>query len=148
VLDGAGDAVRDAMVEIWQANAAGRYDHPEDTQEKTLDPHFNGFGRCATDGEGYFRFRTITPGSVYGRADRAQAPHIKVSVFARGLLNRLVTRIYFSDHPMNAGDPVLATIPAARRQTIIAQLVRSEPERVFRFDIHLQGPRETVFLDL
>ncbi len=149
VLDGDGAPVPDAVIEIWQANAAGRYNHPEDTQEKVLDPAFVGFGRCGTDGEGRFRFRTIKPGSVYGRGARPQAPHINVSVFARGLLRRLTTRIYFPGEPANESDPVLNAISdAARRATLIARVVQAHAERVYQFDVLLQGPGETVFLDV
>src|SRR6266481_8651636 len=97
VLDGEGAPVPDALIEIWQANAAGRYNHPEDTQAKPLDPAFLGFGRCASGADGAFRFSTIRPGPVPGRGNTLQAPHINLGLFARGLLRRLVTRIYFED---------------------------------------------------
>jgi protocatechuate 3,4-dioxygenase, alpha subunit len=148
VLDGDGAPVPDAVIEIWQANAAGRYNHPEDTQEKVLDPAFLGFGRCATDSAGRFRFRTIKPGPVYGRGARAQAPHINVSVFARGLLKRLVTRIYFPDEPLNATDPVFNAISEARRATLVACAARAGAEPGYQFDVVLQGAGETVFLDV
>jgi protocatechuate 3,4-dioxygenase, alpha subunit len=148
ILDGDGVPVPDAMIEIWQANAAGKYDHPEDDQEKLIDPNFDGFGRCATDGEGYYRFRTIRPGSVYGPSNRAQAPHINVSVFARGILKRLATRMYFPDEPMNERDPVLELVPKNRRATMIARRIESRAEPVFEFDIKLQGDGETIFLDI
>ena len=118
-----GERVDDALVEIWQANSAGRYAHPEDDREDVpLEDGFTGFGRCATDAEGRFEFLTVKPGPVPGPDDRLQAPHIDVSVFARGLLNRLVTRIYFPDEAeANAGDPVLALIEdEVERQTLIA----------------------------
>jgi protocatechuate 3,4-dioxygenase, alpha subunit len=157
VLDGDGAPVRDAMIESWQANAAGRYDHPEDRQEKDrqdkpLDPNFHGFGRTATGPDGSFRLRTIKPGSVRsvaGGGDATQAPHINLSVFARGLLKRLVTRIYFPDEPLNEADPLLSTLPASRRATLIARAARDgAAERVLHFDIVLQGDNETVFLDI
>lgn len=149
VLDGDGAPVPDALLEIWQANAAGRYDHPDDTRDTLLDPHFSGFGRAGTDAQGRFRFRTIKPGPVPGAEGAMQAPHINVSVFARGLLKRLVTRIYFSDEPLNAHDPVLALLPdAARRATLIAQPGEGESKLDLRFDIVLQGDRETVFFDI
>ncbi len=148
VIDGDGLPVADAMVEIWQANAAGRYDHPEDRQDKRLDPNFHGFGRTATDAEGYFRFRTVKPGPVRETGDFTQAPHINVSIFARGLLNRLVTRIYFPDEPLNATDPVLSAVPGPRRPTLIARRVGEELANRFSFDVILQGGAETVFLDL
>ena len=137
-------AVDDALVEIWQANSAGRYAHPEDDREDVpLEDGFTGFGRCATDAEGRFEFVTVKPGPVPGPDDRLQAPHIDVSVFARGLLNRLVTRIYFPDEAeANAGDPVLALIEdEAERQTLIA----GQEDGALRFDIRLQGEGETAF---
>lgn len=150
VLDGDGAPVGDAMVEVWQANAAGRYDHCEDRQErKPLDPNFHGFGRAATGADGRFRLRTIKPGPVPGIGDVAQAPHISVSVFARGLLKRLVTRIYFPDEPLNQTDPLLNAVPAGRRATLIARVAgAAAAERVLHFDIVLQGDKETVFLDV
>jgi protocatechuate 3,4-dioxygenase alpha subunit len=149
VLDGDGAPVPDALLEIWQANAAGRYDHPDDTRDIPLDPRFSGFGRAGTDAQGSFRFRTIKPGPVPGVGASLQAPHINVSVFARGLLKRLVTRIYFPDEPLNAHDPVLTALPdTARRTTLIAQPIEGESQLDLRFDIVLQGDRETVFFDI
>jgi protocatechuate 3,4-dioxygenase, alpha subunit len=147
VIDGDGEPVTDAMLEIWQANAEGRYDHPEDDQEKLLDPVFHGYGRAATDAEGKFRFSTIRPGPVPGVGDMLQAPHINVSIFARGLLKRLVTRIYFPDEPLNATDAVLNSAPRDRGATMIASWVDTT-HRVLRFDVILQGVNETVFLDI
>ena len=144
ITDGDGDAVDDALVEIWQANAAGRYAHPEDDREDVpLEDGFTGFGRCATDSEGRFEFVTVKPGPVPGPDDRRQAPHIDVSVFARGLLNRLVTRIYFPDEAeANAEDPVLSLIEdEAERRTLIAR----QDDGALRFDIRLQGEGETTF---
>jgi protocatechuate 3,4-dioxygenase, alpha subunit len=144
ISDGEGNAVADALVEIWQANSAGRYAHPEDDREDVpLEDGFTGFGRCATDAEGRFEFVTVKPGPVPGPDDRLQAPHIDVSVFARGLLNRLVTRIYFPDEAeANAGDPVLALIEdEAERQTLVAV----QEDGALRFDIRLQGEGETAF---
>lgn len=149
VLDGDGAPVSDAMLEIWQANAAGRYDHPEDRQEKPLEPKFHGFGRTATDAQGRFRFSTIKPGPVPGRGDAVQAPHINLTIFARGLLRQLVTRLYFPDEPLNASDPLLNSLPADRKATMIARPVGlSGVERVLNFDVILQGAHETVFLDV
>jgi protocatechuate 3,4-dioxygenase alpha subunit len=145
VLDGDADAVSDAMIELWQANADGCYDHPEDLQEREHHPDFHGFGRAATDERGRFRFHTIKPGPVAGPGTVLQAPHINVSIFARGLLKRLVTRIYFPDEPLNAGDAVLNAVAPARRSTLIAQIERAG---VLRFDIVLQGEHETVFFDV
>jgi protocatechuate 3,4-dioxygenase alpha subunit len=147
VLDGDGAPVDDAMVEIWQANADGRYDHPDDLQEKLIDPHFHGFGRAATDQQGRFRFDTVKPGPASG-IGRLQAPHINVSLFARGLLKRLVTRIYFPDESLNASDAILDAVPAVRRSTLIARAESISSLPTFRFDIVLQGENETVFLDI
>ncbi len=146
VLDGDGMPVPDALLELWQANAAGRYDHPDDVRNTPLDPQFSGFGRTGTDAQGRFRFRTIKPGPVPGAGGLMQAPHLNVSVFARGLLKRLVTRIYFPDEPLNAQDSVLTFLPdTARRATLIARSANSDSEPVLHFDIVLQGNNETVF---
>ena len=147
VFDGAGEVVSDAMLEIWQANAAGRYAHPEDSSEDTpLEEGFSGFGRCGTDAEGRFEFVTIKPGPVPGPDGRPQAPHISVSVFARGLLKRLATRIYFPDEKeANAADPVLTSIEdPTLRSTVVARAV----DGGLRFDIHLQDDRQTAFFDV
>jgi protocatechuate 3,4-dioxygenase alpha subunit len=144
ITDGQGDPVDDALVEIWQANAAGRYAHPADDREDLpLEDGFTGFGRCATDAEGRFEFTTIKPGTVPGPDDRRQAPHIDVSIFARGLLNRLVTRIYFPDEEeANAADPVLSLIEEeALRRTLVAV----PEDGALRFDIRLQGEGQTAF---
>ena len=144
VFDGEGDPVNDALIEIWQANRAGRYAHPEDKREELpLEEDFAGFGRSATDAEGRFEFVTVKPGSVPGPDGRPQAPHIDVSVFARGLLKRLVTRVYFPDEAeANEADPVLATIEdAAERGTLVAK----PEDGALRFDIRLQGDGETAF---
>ncbi len=122
VTDGDGAGVADACLELWQANAAGRYAHPDDARtDKPLDPNFRGFGRVATDAAGGFRFVTVLPGPVPGLGNALQAPHIAVAVFARGLLKQLFTRIYFADQAANETDPVLASIDdPARRRTLIA----------------------------
>jgi protocatechuate 3,4-dioxygenase, alpha subunit len=151
VIDGDGAPVPDAMLEVWQANAAGRYNHPDDHQtDKPLDPHFRGFGRVATDADGRFRLVTIKPGPVPGRGNALQAPHINVALFARGLLIHLYTRIYFADEPANAGDPLLSSIEdAAVRGTLVARrdpAVGNPP--VYRWNIVMQGDGETAFLDL
>ncbi|MGH6929664.1 MAG: protocatechuate 3,4-dioxygenase subunit alpha [Dongiaceae bacterium] len=147
ILDGDGQPVPDALIEIWQANAAGRYAHPEDTQDKPPDSAFHGFGRCASGRDGAFRFSTIRPGRVRGRGNNLQAPHINVGLFARGLLRRLVTRIYFEDAAENADDPVLALVTdPARRSTLLAKRVDGAGA-VYRFDIVLQGEDETVFFE-
>jgi protocatechuate 3,4-dioxygenase alpha subunit len=146
VYDGAGEVVPDAMVEIWQADTAGRYDHPTDYREDiSLHEDFSGFGRSGTDAGGEFSFLTVKPGPVPGPDGKVQAPHVMVSVFARGLLKRLVTRIYFPDEEVaNAVDPVLSSIedPELRR-TLIA---RDEGDAL-RFDIHLQGDGQTAFFE-
>jgi protocatechuate 3,4-dioxygenase alpha subunit len=147
VLDGNGAPVPDAMIEIWQANAEGRYNHPEDLQQKSLDPSFTGFGRLATDENGKCMFETIRPGRVPGNTGTLQAPHINVSVFARGVLKRLPTRIYFAGEPANSDDPVLALVPAERRGTLLAQAEVGRPNE-WLFDIHLCGGHETVFFDV
>ena len=132
VLDGAGAIVPDALIEIWQADAEGRYDGA-----------FAGFGRAPTDEAGVFHFRTIRPGLVPRPGNGLQAPHIAIGVLGRGLLKRLVTRLYFADAPQNASDPILDLVPPERRATLIAQ----RDGAVWRFDIVLSGPRETVFFD-
>jgi protocatechuate 3,4-dioxygenase, alpha subunit len=145
VLDGRGAAVPDAMLEIWQANAAGRYASLADRRDDIpLDPLFIGFGRTATGTDGEFQFRTVRPGCVPAPDGSLQAPHIALSVFGRGLLKRLVTRIYFADSIGNDADPILASVPAQRRATLIAQ----RHDNGWRLDIVLQGPGETVFFAL
>jgi protocatechuate 3,4-dioxygenase, alpha subunit len=142
VYDGAGDPVPDALIEIWQANRAGRYRHPADARtEPPLEDGFAGFGRSPTGPDGRFAFLTVKPGAVPG-----SAPHINVIVLARGLLKQLVTRIYFADEEAaNATDPLLASIAdAAVRATLIAR----PGDGVLGFDIHLQGERQTAFLDV
>ncbi|HJU17494.1 MAG TPA: protocatechuate 3,4-dioxygenase subunit alpha [Stellaceae bacterium] len=150
VLDGDGAPVADACLELWQANAAGRYAHPEDTQQdKPLDPNFRGFGRVSTDADGCFRFVTIRPGAVPGRGNAWQAPHIAVTVFARGLLKQLVTRIYFADEKANATDPVLSAIADPDvRATLIARRTEAADLPTYRFDIVLQGAGETAFFEV
>lgn len=147
ILDADGIPVPDAMVEIWLANAHGKYAHPEDTQSKPLEPGFTGYGRIPTNSEGVFRFTTIKPGSVPGPDGNDQAPHIVVSIFMRGLLKRLITRMYFPDEPRNAGDYVLNLVEAERRSTLIAKRVSGDPG-ILEWDVALQGPDETVFFEL
>ena len=144
VRDGTGRGVPDALIEIWQADAAGRCNHPADPRHDGPNPSFSGFGRVHTDADGGFSIETIRPGPVPGPG-RRQAPHLLVGLFARGLLARLVTRIYFDDEPSNAGDPVLDRVPPDRRPTLIAAR-RGGGD--YRFDIALQGPDETVFFDV
>jgi protocatechuate 3,4-dioxygenase alpha subunit len=150
VLDGDGVPVPDAMVEIWQANAHGRYNHPTDQGPAVLEPSFLGFGRSGTEEDGSYWFETVKPGPVpFDRErQRLQAPHICVTVFSRGLLNHLVTRLYFEDEPTNAGDPVLQRVPEQRRATLLARREPGGPAVVYRFDIVLQGADETAFFNL
>jgi protocatechuate 3,4-dioxygenase alpha subunit len=147
VIDGDGVPVPDAILEIWQANAHGKYAHPEDTQDKPLEPAFKGYGRVPTTAAGVFRFATIKPGPVPGPNGKEQAPHLVVSVFMRGLERRLVTRIYFPDEPRNAADFILNLVEPARRSTLIAKKAASGPATL-EWNVVLQGPDETVFFDL
>jgi protocatechuate 3,4-dioxygenase, alpha subunit len=146
VLDGDGIPVPDAVLEIWQANAHGKYAHPEDKQDRPLDPAFKGYGRVATDEVGRFRLTTIKPGPVPGPHGTTQAPHLAVSIFMRGLLKRLVTRVYFPDDLYLADDSVLKLVDAARRETLIAKAVPGGTGTL-QWDVILQGPCETVFFD-
>jgi len=146
IRDGDGNGVPDAYLEIWQANAHGKYAHPEDTQKKILEPGFSGYGRVPTDREGMFRFTTIKPGPVPGPGDEDQAPHLLVSVFMRGLLRRLTTRIYFPDDPRNAADYILSLVEPERRATLIAR--RTSQTGVLEWNVVLHGGDETVFFDL
>ena len=146
LLDGDGVGVGDGLIEIWQANAQGKYAHSEDTQKKPLDPAFRGFGRIPTSPKGAFRFSTIKPGSVPGTAGAAQAPHLVVSVFMRGQLKHLATRIYFPGEPANAKDPVLKLVPPARRDTLVARKVPGR-KGLLQWNVILQGRGETVFFD-
>ncbi len=146
VRDGDGEPVPDAIIEIWQANSYGKYAHPEDQQNKPVEASFSGYGRIPTDEEGKFRFTTIKPGQVPDLGGKLQAPHIVVSVFARGLLRRLVTRIYFPDEPANATDFVLNLVEASRRETLIAKKI-TDASGTLKWDVVLQGPNETVFFD-
>lgn len=152
VIDGAGAPVRDVLIEIWQANAEGKYHHPGDRQPgKALDPSFRGWGRACSDFDsGVYRFETIKPGPVMGRNDRPMAPHIAFWIVARGINVGLHTRMYFSDEAnANAADPVLSLIESpARRDTLIARRESRDGSTVYRFDIRLQGDGETVFFDI
>jgi protocatechuate 3,4-dioxygenase alpha subunit len=146
ILDADQLPVPDALVELWQADSLGKYAHPDDDQDKTVDPGFMGFGRCPTNAEGAFQFRTIKPGSVPSSTGAPQAPHINVSIFTRGLLNRLVTRIYFSDDERNSVDEVLSLVDPGRRSTLFAEPDPGCPG-AYRWDVILRGARETVFFD-
>lgn len=141
VVDGDGAPIPDAMIEIWQADAQGRYvTRGEDGTKPNTS--FRGFGRCGTDNNGGFRFDTIKPGPVAGPDGKMQAPHILVAYFSRGLLTHLYTRIYFDGEAANASDPVLSLVPTERRGTLIA---KKASDGAYRFDIYMQGERETVF---
>jgi protocatechuate 3,4-dioxygenase, alpha subunit len=146
VFDGDGKPVPDAILEIWQANSRGKYAHPEDQQDKPVEANFTGYGRIPTGDDGKFRFTTIKPGQVPDLDGKLQAPHIVVSVFARGLLRRLVTRIYFPDDPANSNDFVLNLVEATRRDTLVAKKLAREAGTL-EWNVVLQGPNETVFFD-
>ena len=146
VLDGEGQPVPDAILEIWQANSQGKYAHTEDDQDKQLDANFSGYGRIPTNAEGKFHFTTIKPGQVPDPDGKLQAPHIVVSVFARGLLRRLVTRIYFPAEPANDLDFALTLVEPARRATLIAKKL-ADGVGALEWNIVLQGSDETVFFD-
>lgn len=142
VYDGEGALVPDAMIEIWQADGNGLYADPRNSNKQ-----FKGFGRCETKG-GAYSFETVYPGVVPGPDGGQQAPHINVGIFARGLLLRLFTRIYFEGAPLNRADPILNLVPEEARDTLIAKLKEtSSAKDVYVFDIHLQGENETVFFE-
>jgi protocatechuate 3,4-dioxygenase alpha subunit len=147
IMDGEGKPVPDGVIEIWQANSNGKYAHPDDPQIKQIEPGFNGYGRVATDDEGQFRFTTIKPGRVPGPDGKLQAPHLAVSVFTRGLLRRLISRIYFPDEPSNAEDFALNLVEAGRRATLIANKIEGRPGAL-EWNVILQGAGETVFFDV
>ena len=145
VTDGDGAAVPDALVEIWQADEQGRFVTEPGVYAEVAGAGFRGFGRCATDPDGWFELRTVKPGCVPTVEGRQQAPHIAMSVFARGMLRRVVTRVYFDDEAdANAADPLLASVDEERRATLVA----TGTDDGYRFDVHLQGDDETVFLDV
>jgi protocatechuate 3,4-dioxygenase, alpha subunit len=146
LFDGDGAPVPDAILEIWQANSHGKYAHPDDTQEKPLDPNFLGHGRIPTNEEGYFSFTTIKPGPVDSDTGQPQAPHLSVSLMMRGLLRRLTTRIYFPNEPLNATDPILRLVDPLRQKTL---LLTPQPDarQHFLWNVHLQGDDETVFFE-
>jgi protocatechuate 3,4-dioxygenase alpha subunit len=144
LLDGDGVGVSDGLIETWQANSHGKYAHAEDRQAKPLERGWRGFGRIPTDAQGSFRFSTIKPGRVPGPDGKPQAPHLVVSVFMRGLLKHLATRMYFPDELANAEDPILKLVPAARRTTLIA---KRKAKGALEWNLFLQGRNETVFFD-
>ena len=143
ILDGDGKPINDAMLEIWQADAQGRYANPRDNRALP-NTQFKGFGRSATNKDGVFGFETIKPGAVPGPNGKQQAPHIVFCIFSRGMLRQIYTRMYFADEAANASDPILALVPADRRDTLIAK----KQGNVYRFDIRVQGENETVFFDV
>jgi len=147
VFDRDGKCVPDTLIEIWQANADGKYNHPDDRQAKSIDASFRGFGRQVTGLDGMCEFETIKPGRVPGPHGALQAPHLEVGVFTRGVLKHLATRIYFSGDAANCECPVLALVPKARRATLMAQPVAGQPG-TWRHEIHLSGRKETVFFDV
>jgi protocatechuate 3,4-dioxygenase alpha subunit len=147
VYDGDGVLVPDCMLEIWQADAQGRFADPQD-QRALPNATFKGFGRCGTGAKGEYAFDTIKPGSVPDPDGKPQAPHILMAIFARGMLLQNYTRIYFDDEAANAADPVLALVPKDRRGTLIAKRGEGGNGAVYRFDICLQGDDETVFFDV
>ena len=144
VIDADGKPVNDAAIEIWQSNSHGKYAIPQDPQDKPVETAFRGYGRSLTDDAGAFRFRTIKPGRAPGPGGKLQAPHIVVTIFMRGLLKQLLTRIYFPDDPANADDPILSQVPAERRATLIA---RKRGDGALEWNVVLQGKGETVFFD-
>jgi protocatechuate 3,4-dioxygenase alpha subunit len=148
LLDGAGDPIPDGLIETWQASPEGRFAHPDDPRGPVPDGDkaFRGFGRVPTGHDGSFKIVTLKPGALPAGDGAVEAPHIDVSVFSRGMLDRSVTRIYFPDETeANAADPVLAQVPEDRRATLIAV---PAADGLLRFDIHMQGDDETVFFDL
>jgi protocatechuate 3,4-dioxygenase alpha subunit len=151
LFDGTGNPVPDGVIEVWQANSHGKYAHPEDKRDLPLEPGFRGFGRVPTDDKGGFRITTVKPGRVPGPGGKLQAPHIVVSVFSRGLIKRLATRIYFPDEAANAEDSVLSQVPADRRSTLIARRVAGR-DGVLEWNVVIQGDvngqGETVFFDV
>ena len=142
VYDGEGVPITDAMIEIWQPDAQGIFNHPNDPKQAEADPTFRGFGRSETRNEGVFQFKTIKPGSQNG-----DAPYINVNVFARGMLVHAITRIYFSDEAANEADPVLSALAPEQQQTLIATRDDSGDLPTYHFDIRVQGDQETVFFN-
>ena len=147
VLDGDGQPVGDCMLEIWQADAQGRFSDPQD-KRALPNSAVKGFGRCGTDPNGDYAFDTIRPGQVPDPDGKLQAPHLSLAIFARGMLLQLYSRIYFGGEAGNAADPVLALVPSDRRGTLIAARQPGAGNAVYCFDIHLQGDKETVFFDI
>lgn len=147
VLDGEGNPVPDAVLEIWQADAEGNYCSTQNMGDDDAAARVFGFGRVPTGEDGAFSFSTIKPGSVEGPDGSLQAPHLAVSIFMRGLLARLVTRIYFSGDPRNENDCVFKLVEEARRATLLAVPVADNPLNLV-WNVFLQGKRETVFFEI
>jgi protocatechuate 3,4-dioxygenase, alpha subunit len=147
VIDGDNKPINDSMLEIWQADAQGRYASPAD-KRALPNASFKGFGRVGTDAEGAYSFETIKPGPVPGIDGKMQAPHILMAVYARGMLRQSYTRIYFAGEAANGEDAILALVPAERRATLIAPRTMRDGHAVYRFDIHMQGEQETVFFEV
>lgn len=143
VIDGDGEPIIDALLEIWGADGEGRY--PGTAPEPGRNAAFRGFGRTAVDSNGFFAFTTVKPGPVPGPDGAMQAPHVSLSVFARGLLKRLATRVYFEGEAANGADPILSRVPAERRKTLVARKTERGAETVYTFNLRLQGEDETVF---
>lgn len=148
VTDGNGDGIGDAMIEVWQADASGYFNHPDDPNHDKADPNFKGFGRAPTNDRGVYTFKTVMPGIVAYDDKTDQAPHINVRVFARGMLIHAYTRLYFSDQEeANANDPILKLAPEDRRDTLIAIREDYGDLPTYCFNISLQGNNETVFFE-
>jgi protocatechuate 3,4-dioxygenase alpha subunit len=148
VFDGDGDPLFNVLLEIWQANAHGRYNHPLDQRPVPLDPNFIGFGRASTDAQGYYWFETVKPGPVpEGTGEAMQAPHIVVTVHASGVAYPLITRLYFAYEPDNKTDSMLQRVPENRRHTLIAEPEQRDGAMVYRFDIVLRGQAEELVLE-
>jgi protocatechuate 3,4-dioxygenase, alpha subunit len=147
VFDGESRPIPDAVLEIWQADAHGYFNHPIDPHCGEADKHFKGFGRCATVNSGHYEFYTIKPGGIPDQAGQIQAPFINLRIFMRGLLIHAYTRLYFSDERANETDPLLNAIDSGRRGTLIAKREDHGDQPTYHFDIHMQGEQETVFFE-
>ncbi len=144
VIDGQGNGIGDALVEVWQADEHGDFATEPGLYDEVPAGGFRGFGRCATDEHGRFEFHTVRPAAVPTAGGTPQAPHVSLSVFARGMLRQSVTRVYFEDEDANASDPLLSSVDPERRGTLVA----TRTEDGYRIDVHMQGDDETVFLDV
>jgi protocatechuate 3,4-dioxygenase alpha subunit len=148
IVDGDGEPTpADSLIELWQADSRGRYCHPADPHAADADPNFRGFGRLETGENGACTFETVKPGAIAAHSGSMQAPHINVSVFARGLLKQLHTRVYFAGEPLIDSDPILALVPEHRRATLLARAL-PDSGNAWLFEIRLQGASETVFFEV